>query len=117
MITVTLKADNVNVSLQKGDTVYATMLDNDQSGTNANSGKKPVAIGTVIDVVGQVVKIDDSLFPTISLTGEYYLFFSKDRRANLSGILGYYASIEYRNYSLKKAEIFATGTEYAPSSK
>ena len=35
----------------------------------------------------------------------------------MSGILGYYASVEYRNYSRKKAEIFATGTEYAPSSK
>jgi len=45
------------------------------------------------------------------------LFFSKDRRVNTSGILGYYALTEYRNYSKNKAEIFATGAEYAPSSK
>ena len=35
----------------------------------------------------------------------------------MSGILGYYALTEYVNHSKNKAEIFATGTEYAPSSK
>ena len=35
----------------------------------------------------------------------------------MSGILGYYALTEYRNYSKNEAEMFATGTEYAPSSK
>jgi hypothetical protein len=35
----------------------------------------------------------------------------------MSGILGNYALVEYRNYSKKQAEIFATGAEFAPSSK
>ena len=48
---------------------------------------------------------------------ENYFFFSKNQSVNTSGISGYYASVEYRNYSKKEAEIFATGTNYAPSSK
>ena len=51
------------------------------------------------------------------LTGNHFLFFSKDRRANMSGILGYYSLVEYRNYTSKQAEIFATTTEFSSSSK
>mgnify|MGYP003138028651 CR=1 FL=1 len=63
------------------------------------------------------VTIETTGFASVTLTEQHYLFFSKNRAVNISGVLGYYASVEYRNYSKKKAEIFATGTEYAPSSK
>ena len=108
---------NINVSLQVGDILYATLLTNNQAGTNTNSGQRPVAVVVVESIYNGVITFDDTDFPSITLTNDHYLFFSKDRRANMSGILGYYASVEYRNYSRKKAEIFATGTEYAPSSK
>ena len=117
---VTIQGD-INISLHAnptdGDIIYATLLDNNQAGTNTNSGKRPVAIGIATSINGNKVTIDTANFPSITLTHDHYLFFSKDRRVNMSGILGYYASVEYRNYSRKKAEIFATGTEYAPSSK
>ena len=116
-VDITMTSNQVNVSLQVGDTIYATLLDNNQSGTNTLAGNKPIAIGIVTAINGIVITIDNTGFTVITLTSNHYLFFSKDRSVNTSGISGYYASVEYKNHSLKKAEMFATGTEYAPSSK
>ena len=43
--------------------------------------------------------------------------FSKNKLANYSGITGYYAEAEYRNFTTLPAEIFATAVEYVESSK
>lgn len=114
---ITIDAGNLNVSLQVGDILYATLLDSNQSGVNTTSGNRPVAVGIITAIAGVIITINDDDFPAITLTDNHYLFFNKDKAVNTSGVLGYYASVEYRNYSKKKAEIFATGTEYAPSSK
>ena len=87
----------LNISVQPTDILYATLSTANQSYDNSPPG------GTK--------------YPYITLTKNHYIFFSKDRRVSTSGILGYYALAEYRNHSKKEAEIFATATEYAPSSK
>jgi hypothetical protein len=46
-----------------------------------------------------------------------FLFFSKDNRANMTSLLGYYAEVEVQNNSTSKAEIFAMGSEIFESSK
>ena len=46
-----------------------------------------------------------------------FLFFSKDNRANMTSLLGYYAEVEVQNNSTEKAEIFAMGSEIFESSK
>tara|TARA_R110000744_G_scaffold255788_2_gene371285 strand:+ start:1328 stop:1720 length:393 start_codon:yes stop_codon:yes gene_type:complete len=46
-----------------------------------------------------------------------FLMFSKDNKANLSSILGYYAETTFINDSPKKAELFAVSTEFSESSK
>ena len=43
--------------------------------------------------------------------------FSKDNKVNLSSILGYYASVEFRNSSQEKAELFNVGVDFFESSK
>jgi hypothetical protein len=43
--------------------------------------------------------------------------FSKDNKANMSSILGYYAEIEFKNNSKTEAELFSVGTEVFESSK
>ena len=48
---------------------------------------------------------------------ESFIMFSKDNKANMANMLGYYASVEYRNNSTDKAELFATGIEVHESSK
>ena len=51
------------------------------------------------------------------LRPESFIMFSKDNKANMANMLGYYASVEYRNNSTDKAELFATGIEVHESSK
>ena len=46
-----------------------------------------------------------------------YIMFSKDNKANMSSILGYYASVEYRNSSQVKSELFDVGVDFFESSK
>lgn len=116
----------LNVSIQVTDIIYAARLVNDQAGTNHITGidTKPLAYGQVVDVnfdtntiQVQTTGYAPGLFAQIPDIRNYYLFFSKDKRANISGMLGYYAEVEYRNHSKLPAEIFATATEFVESSK
>ena len=54
--------------------------------------------------------------PPVCTDGSFIMF-SKDNKVNTSSMLGYYASIEYRNDSLEKAELFKVGAEVFESSK
>ena len=120
----------LNVSIQATDVVYVTGTANGAAGLNVNqvntSDQKPIPIGVVTNVnfATNTVTIQDSgaIFATIpggalTLGQSSFVFFAKDRRANSSGVLGYYAEVEYRNYSKKPAEMFATATNFSESSK
>ena len=114
----------LNVSVQPKDTVYATELDENEygytSGSNNSFGSKKPQIMGIIDSVDHelaVIVVDTLGFPYFTTANPLFYFFSKNRIANTSGLVGYYAEVEYRNDSKKSAEIFAVGTEYAPSSK
>jgi len=63
--------------------------------------------------------MDQNLFNQYfeQLRPESFIMFSKDNKANMANMLGYYASIEYRNNSTDKAELFATGVDVHESSK
>ena len=54
---------------------------------------------------------------TILPASNDFLFFSKDNRANMTSLLGYYAEVEIKNNSTEKAELFAMGSEIFESSK
>tara|TARA_Y100001963_G_C6577642_1_gene351852 strand:- start:58 stop:552 length:495 start_codon:yes stop_codon:yes gene_type:complete len=45
-----------------------------------------------------------------------FIMFSKDNKANMSSLLGYYANAQFRNNSTDKAELFNVGTEVFESS-
>ncbi len=120
--------DKLNVSLQKGDVIYYCHLTGPQAGKNlpnATSNTKPRKLGTVTNVnrVDNEIDVDVPNSNTyISATwnlnlNNKYLLFSKDRRVNYSGIIGYFMEAEYRNYTTLKSEIFATATDYVESSK
>ena len=117
-----LQFSKLNVSVQPTDVVYACLTVNEQAGVNTPNAAidtKPFPIGEVVSVdhgnASITVNDSDYIYPT--LTSSHYFFFSKDKRTNMSGILGYYALVEYRNYSKKQAEIFATGVDFSISSK
>jgi len=46
-----------------------------------------------------------------------FIMFSKDNKANLSSILGYYASVSLKNNSTEKAELFNVSADIFESSK
>ena len=122
-ITTILFSFPLNVSLQKGDTIYWCYNASGQAGRNhpgsASVNTKPKKLGLVgtvnrnLNRVGVVVPSGLN----VCSNGECYFFFSKDRRANYSGIIGYFMEVEYRNYSTLKSEIFATAVDYVESSK
>ena len=78
-----------------------------------NSARNDVAVygGAVGPITGS-----SGGFTTICDDGSFIMF-SKDNKVNMSSMLGYYASIEYRNDSLEKAELFKVGAEVFESSK
>ena len=126
MATKTITFTNpINVSVQVTDILCGVNPDTTtkgfkQAGTNNPFGtSKPQKLGKVtsVDHGSKQIVIDDSGFTSFSITTSTVLFFSKDRRVNSSGLIGYYSLAEYRNSSKKKAEVFAVSTEYAPSSK
>ena len=65
----------------------------------------------------------DPYLPEGSLVGNEvctqgsYIMFSKDNKANMSSLLGYYASVEFRNSSQVKSELFNVGADFFESSK
>jgi hypothetical protein len=123
MPTQTLQiSGGLNVSIQEGDTVYAAKIVGGQSGTNhpgsGSTNTKPIAIGKVTSVNQNGGSITINTYPAInSFSGNSYIMFSKDNRVNTSGIVGYFAECELKNYSTKAAEIFVVATDYVESSK
>ena len=51
------------------------------------------------------------------ITPDSFLLFSKDNKANMSSMLGYYADIQFKNSSYQYAELFQIGAEVIESSK
>lgn len=71
---------------------------------------------TAVNYAGNTITCDVSS-NTILPASQDFLFFSKDNRANMASLLGYYAEVEVQNNSTEKAELFAVGTEIFESSK
>jgi hypothetical protein len=119
----------LNVSVQVTDVLYTQGTtqalsgpQNDQLGTNHpqsdfNSAPTPIGRVHAVDHANQTITINTDSFPAIELSDYNYLFFSKDTRVNTSGIIGYFAETEYRNFTKHQAEIFATAIDFVESSK
>ena len=105
MANTTLTFDfKLNVSLQPGDIVYYL---------NSSDG---------IDTIGPCISITDSTI-ACDTTGDIsglndtsFIFFGKDNEINTSGLVGYYAEVEFVNNSTEYAELFAVNSEIFVSS-
>ena len=137
----------INVSVQRGDLVYfsnPTPVGAVRSWPDNGGGTRTphltsnqediILIGPVQEIRYRRVQrrtgeqliftdifagMDQNLFNQYfeQLGPESFIMFSKDNKANMANMLGYYASIEYRNNSTDKAELFATGVDVHESSK
>jgi hypothetical protein len=61
--------------------------------------------------------VDTALSSTLFNDHTAFIFFSKDNKANLSTILGYYADIQFKNNAKDYAEVFQVGMDVFESSK
>ena len=110
-------------SLQIGDTAYYSSTTSSAGFNTSNSFTK---IG-LVKGISNATALDDGT-ETTTLTCEIddatpvpttsnFIFFSKDNKVNLTSLLGYFASVKFKNNSTSKAEMFSIGCEIAESSK
>tara|TARA_Y100000592_G_C5433414_1_gene299531 strand:- start:712 stop:1107 length:396 start_codon:yes stop_codon:yes gene_type:complete len=131
MATIQFHFTNVNASLQVGDSVYYTSTINTPVEFTVG-GSEIIPIGEVeaissapatdingADITsGYLVTCDTGNDEDeIDIPSNAFIFFSKDNRANMASILGYYGEVEFKNNSVKKAELFAAACEMSESSK
>jgi len=111
-MTIELTFENLNTSVQIGDTVwYANDIENN-SGVLQNVAE----VGVVTDVTGNDIKVDSIHAGSEEIEGKF-LMFSKNKKANLGNLKGYYAETKFVNKSTKKVELFSVGSEITQSSK
>ena len=108
-----------NISAQAGDILYyvPTAL---QGGYDQDSGNI-IAFGIIESVDGSIINFwyDDNNgtnIPPLPVVSNFIMF-AKDKRANTTSLLGYYAKAKFANSSKHKIELFSVGTEIAESSK
>ena len=110
-------------SLQIGDTAYYSNVTS-TAGFNTSSSFTKIGL---IKGINNTTSLDNGT-ETTTLTCEIdeatvvpttsdFIFFSKDNKVNLTSLLGYFASVKFKNNSTSKAEMFSIGCEIAESSK
>ena len=110
MATITLTfAKDINKSVQVGDMIYHCTM----SGTVASD---PIQIGTVTAVTATTITCNIGVGTTRPTTSNFIMF-SKDNKANLSSLSGYYAEVEMKNDETSAVELYAVGSEIFTSSK
>ena len=121
--TIPFTFPTINASVQVGDIAYYSHSGVNTSvnplnplGFNNTALSNTVMLGPIISIVGNVVTVQYDTALSNPQPGDY-ISFAKDKRVNTSSLLGYYASVNYVNNSVKKAEIFSVGSEISESSK
>jgi|TARA_R100001530_G_scaffold65134_1_gene46654 hypothetical protein len=111
----------INVSVQVGDIAYYTK-NTTSLGTHIHSDQGDIIQIGEITIVNRIANTIVCLWdpdPAIALppSSDDFIMFSKDNKANLSNVLGYYAEVKFVNNSPDEAELFSVGSEIYGSSK
>ncbi len=113
-------SEPLNVSCQVGDTAYiVAKTDNwNSSGFSINTGNI-TKVGIISAITGTfsapIIHIENNFM--VPTAGSHFVLFSKDNKANLSSILGYYAEVEFKTNSTSYNELFSVGADIFESSK
>jgi hypothetical protein len=112
----------LNASCQVGDTAYYVETTTD-GGFTKNSDSI-IEIGQIREITpfngsAALVKCMTDLpyDGGLAANATPFILFSKDNKANLSSVLGYYADVKMVNNSTAEAELFSVGVDYFESSK
>ena len=119
LLDLNLPNINLNASCQIGDTAYYVSTSTSaEFDVNAMS---VIEIGNITNITinspDVVVEVNTTLSNTLWPNKGDYIFFSKDNKANMSSMLGYYAKVQMRNSSKDKSELFKVNVDYSESSK
>ena len=109
-----LHFDNINTSLQIGDTIYYVSNNNINNYGEPFVGNDIIKLGKVADLVGNIITMDSDVSNQVYI--DDYFMFVKNQIINTSGLLGYYADVTFKNNSKRKAELFAISSEVTESS-
>ena len=113
-LEINLDSSTDNTSLQIGDTAYYINNVNDTLTSITYSFGAPIKIGEITAIGSDNITIET--FTSEPEEGDFIMF-SKDKRANNTSLLGYYAKVKLGNNSPEKAELFAIGSQINESSK
>ena len=102
-----------NDSLQIGDVAYYALSPTMLNGISVGSGD-PQEVGVVSDIDGNSITINSVVNQP---SDSDFIMFSKDNRANIGSLKGYYAEATLINNSKEKIELFQVGSEIVASSK
>ena len=114
--------NNVNTSLQIGDTIYYQNASNTTTlgGFDTINPNEIVKFGQVTEITSNTVTIDETVFGGGNIpdpTHGAFILFVKNQVINTSSLLGYYADVKFENNSKTKVELFSVGSEISESSK
>ena len=110
----------INVSCQEGDIAYIVAKTDDQNNSrfSVNTGNIQ-KVGPISAIAGTftnpIIHIEHNIITPTS--GNHFVLFSKDNKANLSSILGYYAEVKFKTNSTIYNELFSVGADVFESSK
>lgn len=115
---ITLNQD-INSSLQVGDTLYYASLEENQADTNSlfSNTANPKLIGEVISINGNSIEVGETA-ANLNVNVNDFLFFVKDNKVNTSGLKGYYAKVTLATTGGSSAsKLFSVSAEVSESSK
>ena len=115
MATITIQVPRSEYpSLQVGDTAYYSKIVVKSEFNTSDNFVKIGLVKSINNTTSLTCEIDTD---TPNPTENDFIFFSKDNKVNLTSLVGYFASMKFKNNSTSKAELFSISCEIAESSK
>jgi len=120
-LKITLTNEIQNVSLSTGDIAYYVETSALVSGTNISVASNAAGTEENIKKIGKITDVG-STFITVDTVintppNGAFIMFSKNKIANNTSLLGYFAEVTLKNNSKQPVELFALSSEVAVSSK
>ena len=116
-LVIDLDSNTDNASLQIGDMAYyVSNINTAASIPHSPESNIPIKIGKITAIGNNSITIESLSGNSQPVVGDFIMF-SKDKSANNTSLLGYYAEVKLSNNSEDKAELFTLSSEIVPSSK
>ena len=102
--------ENINSSLQVGDTLYYVTLNDFPLSNNVD----PILIGKVISINSNSIETEQT---AATPSAGDFLMFVKNNKVNTSGLKGYYAKARLESQTSSVGKLFSVSAEVSESSK